>query len=198
MMMVGMRQALIFGGGSQFKSRLPATWPEPARDAVSMAGSAFLCTGFLFPMDTVKTRIQVQQPLPAMNELYRGFAPAVSHSIFGRAMWMTTRNWLEATVPTPEDAAMASWKHFLCGGVTGVGVTLIVFPLDTLKKTLQVGDGKRNVFAEASRVMAEGGIWRFYKGAGLKVGMNFAQGACFNLAFVLCKSMIEMAGWIRD
>ena len=38
MMMVGMRQALIFGGGSQLKARLPATWPEPARDALSMAG----------------------------------------------------------------------------------------------------------------------------------------------------------------
>ena len=38
--MVGMRHGLIFAGGSKLKKQLPAAWPEPARDAVSMASLA--------------------------------------------------------------------------------------------------------------------------------------------------------------
>ena len=167
-------------------------------------------------------------------------------------MWITTRNDLEARVPTPEDKRLASWKHFVCGGITGIGVTLCVFPLDTLKKWMQAFDldtkprgtalvlsvkgraacrakaahrrvGRRERAAslqlprrpirtftatilpcEEKRVtkivpfvvkrLQNGGIQSLYRGVSLKLSMNFMQGACFNLAFVVCKDLFERTG----
>jgi len=193
MAMVGMRQGLIFATGSKLKQHMPAGLPEIARDALSMATSALLCSGFLFPMDTVKTRMQLQMALPRPTELYGGFFPAVSHSIVGRALWMSVRNTLESVVPNPDNQRLVYWKHFMCGGVTGVLVTVTVFPLDTLKKRLQapVDMKKHTVTGEAQALFVEGGILRFYRGAEVKLFMNFMQGACFNLCFVVCRRALE-------
>merc|ERR1740121_430212 len=120
MAMVGMRHGLIFAAGSKLKTHMPTGLPEIARDSMSMALSAFLCSGVLFPMDTVKTRMQLQMAMPRPTELYRGFVPAVSHSTVGRAMWMSLRNTLESIVPNPDNQRRLYWKHFMCGGATGV------------------------------------------------------------------------------
>lgn len=193
MAMVGMRQGMIFATGSKLKKHMPPSLPEPARDALSMACSALICSGFLFPMDTVKTRMQLQMALPRLREVYGGFFPAVSHSIVGRALWMSSRNTLESLVPNPDSQRMLYWKHFMCGGVTGVLVTVTVFPLDTLKKRLQAPVDKmpHTAMGEARRLFAEGGLSRFYRGSGVKIVMNFMQGACFNLSFVLCRTALE-------
>jgi hypothetical protein len=169
--MVGMRHGLIFAGGSKLKRQLPVAWPEPARDAVSMASSAFICSCFLYPIDTVKTRLQLQMPLPRLQRVYDGFAPAVSHAIFGRALWMVSRNALEDRVPNPEDPGLLYWKHFCCGGLTGVMVTLSVFPLDTIKKRLQAPTDRlpHTAITEARTLFAEDGVLRFYRGAQIKV-----------------------------
>jgi len=193
MAMVAMRQGLIFATGSQMKKHMPSHLPEPARDALSMAGSALILSGFLFPFDTVKTRMQLQMSLPRPSEMYRGFLPAAYHSIVGRALWMSVRNGLESTIPNPESPRLLYWKHFMCGGVTGVCVTVSVFPFDTLKKRLQapVDAQKHTVIGEARALYAEGGVSRFYRGSAVKVGMNFMQGACFNVAFVVCRGFLE-------
>jgi hypothetical protein len=77
MLMVGMRHGLTFGTGARLKQHLPRGWSDPVRDAASMATSALLCTSFLFPMDTVKTRMQLGRDFPKVAQLYQGFAPAV-------------------------------------------------------------------------------------------------------------------------
>ena len=33
------------------------------------------------------------------------------------------------------------------------------------------------------------------KSTPIKVGMNFLQGACFNLAFVVCRQVLETGGY---
>ena len=73
--MVGMRHGLAFAGGSKLKKELPASWSEPARDAVSMASSALVITSVLFPVDAVKTRMQLQMSLPQARQVFRGFLP---------------------------------------------------------------------------------------------------------------------------
>lgn len=195
MAMVGMRQGLLFGAGSKLKKQMPSSIPEPVRDALSMASSALICSGFLFPLDTVKTRMQLQMALPRLrpSDLYHGFSPALFHSVIGRALWMSTRNGVEGVVPNPESQRLLYWKHFMCGGVTGVFVTMSVYPLDTLKKRLQapVESLQHTVVGEARALYAEGGVLRFYHGAAVKIFMNFMQGACFNVAFVLCRSILE-------
>ena len=179
---VGMRHSLVFAGGSQLKKKLPMSWPEPARDAVSMASSALIVHCVTFPMDTVKTRLQMQMRMPAFSptQLYQGFAPAVLHTMVGRGLWVPARNALEQRFNQDEQY----WMNFLCGGVTSAGVTMAVFPLDTLKKRLQASDAPRLVLHEARVLLAEGGPMRFYRGFTLKCGFVALNGAIFNTVFV--------------
>jgi hypothetical protein len=192
--MLGMRQGLIFGSGAQLKKRTPQVWPEWARDATSMGLSAFVCTAFLFPMDTLKTRLQVGKPLPGMcpSQWYHGFAPAVSHAVIGRPVWMVMRNSLERRVPDPQSPSLQYWKHFFCGGLTGTTVTLVVFPLDTVKKLLQTSDQTHVSFrSEVNTLFTNGGLRRFYRGLSVKLTMNFTQGALFNTIFVACSNFLQ-------
>jgi len=186
MAMLGLRQGVIFGSGSWLKKQLPPQWPEVARDAASMGISAFFITGVLFPMDTYKTRLQLGLPGKSPHQFYQGFLPAVSHAVVGRSIWMVTRNGLERNVPDPPSAVLRYWKHLICGGMAGVIVTCVVFPLDTLKKRMQASDGKHLQLRHETRaLLAQGGLLRFYRGIQVKLVMNFAQGGLFNSMFVL-------------
>ena len=195
-------------------------------------------------------------------------------------------------MPTPQDATLASWKHFVCGGATGIVCTLCVFPLDTVKKWMQTLDrgavvtttatpslsaafdaptfrrkptllraskggssngssssssssnsrrwggavaasqrsmrracaapppakttttaalsaaktpaaalqqaaeerGGAQMAAHVTSRLRGGGLRGLYRGVSLKLSMNFMQGACFNLAFVVCKRAFERTG----
>ena len=44
----------------------------------------------------------------------------MSHAIVGRALWVVSRNWLEERIPNPENSTLLYWKHFFCGGATGM------------------------------------------------------------------------------
>lgn len=192
--MLGMRQALIFGSGAALKKQLPQVWPEWTRDGASMGISAVVCTAFLFPMDTMKTRLQLGRPLPGLcpSQWYQGFWPALSHAVVGRPLWMVMRNGLERNVPDPERLALQYWKHFFCGGLTGTIVTCVVFPMDTLKKRLQASDHAQvSLKSEAKSLFDSGGFRRFYTGISVKLTMNFAQGAVFNVLFVACRRFLE-------
>merc|ERR1719217_1639529 len=105
---------------------------------------------------------------------------------------MVTRNQLEQRVPDPDSKRLRYWKHFMVGGITGVFTTTMIFPLDTLKKRLQLSEGKDLKLAtEVRSLIAEGGIRRFYSGMGIKLTMNFTQGALFNAIFVMCTKLID-------
>ena len=121
--MLGARQGLKFGAGAVFKARLPPSWPEYARDACAGGLSALTSTTLLFPIDTLKTRWQMNMTSPRLDQMYQGFRPAASYSAFGMALWVMMRNALERNLPEPiGGSALAYWKHFLCGGLAGVAV----------------------------------------------------------------------------
>jgi hypothetical protein len=190
--MLGMKQALIFGSGAAVKKKLPERWPEPVRDAASMGFSAFICTSLIFPMDTFKTRMQLGTSWPTPGQWYQGFTPAMGHAIVGRALWMVSRNALEQRLPEPESVSLKYWRHFLCGGITGVIVTGAVFPLDTMKKLLQAAElEKRGLRDTAIELYRDGGLLRFYRGCSVKLIMNFTQGALFNAIFVAVSNSLE-------
>ncbi len=100
--MLGARQGLKFGSGAAFKQQLPIHWPEPVRDAAAGSLAAISATTLLFPLDTLKTRWQLNLPSPSLVQVYQGFQPAVAYSAFGMALWVVSRNSLERTIPTPE------------------------------------------------------------------------------------------------
>jgi len=189
--MLGARQALKFGGGAAVKQRLPAHWPEMARDIFAGSISAMTSTTLLFPLDTLKTRWQTGQPSPKNpREMYRGFAPAVSYSAFGMALWVVSRNALERTIPDYE-GPMQHWKHFVCGGIAGLCVQLPTFPFDTLKKRLQSAQVARGVLGEVRELLREGGPMRFYSGFWVKCGFVALNGAVFNTVFVACRKLLR-------
>ena len=116
--MLGARQGLKFGSGAAYKQRMPASWPEPARDACAGGLSALTSTTLLFPLDTLKTRWQMGMSSPRLGQAYNGFRPAASYSAFGMALWLVSRNALERNLPEPASgSALAYWKHFFCGGM---------------------------------------------------------------------------------
>ena len=131
--MLGMRQGLKFGSASAFKQYLPDTWPELARDVTAGATSAVAATTLVFPLDTLKTRMQNGLTMPSsLYGFYSGFRPAASYSAIGMGLWVATRNGLERKIPYDGPG-----KHLITGAAAGIAVQLPTFPLDTLKKRLQ-------------------------------------------------------------
>ena len=126
--------------------------------------------------------------------MYNGFAPAVTYSAFGMALWVVGRNALERNVSTPDSGAWRHWKHFLCGGIAGVFVQVPTFPFDTLKKRLQASDNPRVVLAEARVLFAEGGFRRFYRGFTVKCGFVALNGAIFNTVYVATRRLLRVDG----
>ena len=200
--MLGARQGLKFGSGAYFKQQLPPEWPELAKDAVAGGSSAATSTTLLFPLDTLKTRLQLGLGVPAMHQLYYGYRPAVTYSAFGMALWVVSRNWLERTLPDPRSVSrdglfgglLGSYypKHFVCGGLAGVFVQIPTFPFDTLKKRLQAAEASTGALDEARRLLREGGPQRFYRGFLVKTLFVALNGALFNTVFVACRKLLRV------
>jgi hypothetical protein len=143
---------MLFGISTMLRDRIPPHWPEPVRDGASGFGAAFTKTVCLHPMDTIKCRWQLGQPRSNLSGLYNGLGAAVTRSAGGMAIWLALRNHLERTLPQEAAGAWASTlpqglgrflmsdaaRHFVCGALASMVTDLFTFPLDTLKKNMQV------------------------------------------------------------
>lgn len=187
---VMLNRGLMFGVGAVFKRSTPHTWPEPLRDAVSGASAALTKTMVLHPVDTIKTRWQLQQAHRELRimELYQGLAPAATRSALGMAIWLTSRNALERRLPptmTDDPISGVDYpKHFICGAASSVLVDLTTFPFDTLKKRLQASQGPRGLLQEIRNLYDQEGVGRFYRGYSARLAMVAVNGALFNAVFV--------------
>eukprot|EP00747_Dinoflagellata_sp_TGD_P131955 gnl/TRDRNA2_/TRDRNA2_175033_c2_seq3.p1 gnl/TRDRNA2_/TRDRNA2_175033_c2~~gnl/TRDRNA2_/TRDRNA2_175033_c2_seq3.p1 ORF type:complete len:424 (-),score=45.49 gnl/TRDRNA2_/TRDRNA2_175033_c2_seq3:239-1510(-) len=188
---VSMASAITYSGSAVMKNKLPAEWPEAAREAISIGLSAGVGAALTFPVDTVKTRLQLGGALPKMCELYRGFTPQIQKEVVGTVVWLLTRQCLEHRVPEPQDPVLQQWKHCFCGGLAGIAATSAVFPFDTVKKRLQASAQKPKMLKEARALFKEGGLPRFYRGVELKLPTTFASGALFNSIFTACSTLLE-------
>ena len=186
--MLGVRQGLKFGSATAIKSRLPIGWPEMLRDVVSGAASAVSATTIVYPLDTLKTRMQTGGGMPpTLGTFYAGYLPAASYSALGMGLWVSTRNSFERNLPYSGPG-----KHLICGAVAGVFVQLPTFPLDTLKKRQQAADRSRSAAAEARALLAEGGVLRFYRGFPVKAIFVALNGAIFNSVYVAVRKALRM------
>ena len=95
--MLAVRQGLKFGSASALKQWLPLAWPELLRDVLAGGMSAVGATAIVFPIDTLKTRMQTGLPaVPAtIAGWYSGFRPAATYSAIGMGLWVGTRNSFE-------------------------------------------------------------------------------------------------------
>jgi hypothetical protein len=196
---VAANRSLLFGIGSLAKSHVPASWPEPLRDASAGASAALIKTAVLHPLDTVKCRMQLQatpllEALPAwrhVHQLYAGLSPAVVRSSAGMAVWLTSRNHLERTLPE-EGRFWALARHFVAGALSSALTDLCTFPFDTLKKSMQARERavvSETLLEEIAAFRKEGGALRFYRGYLARVVMVSVNGALFNAAFVCSKRL---------
>lgn len=192
--MLGVRQGIKFGSATAVKHKLPLHWPELLRDVVAGATSAVTSTTLVFPLDTLKTRLQNNLGLPStLSGFYSGYAPAAAYSAFGMGLWVSTRNTFERRLPYDGPG-----KHLICGAVAGIFVQLPTFPLDTLKKRMQSADSgsggaRASVLAEARSLLAEGGPQRFYRGFSVKCGFVALNGAIFNSVYVAVRKALRLA-----
>lgn len=192
---MGINRAIVFGLGASIKQGIPTSVPEPIRDATAGATAAVIKTCTLHPLDVLKTRWQMQMKHPRVAELYFGLLPAATRSSVGMAIWVSTRNALERSVPDIRG------KHFICGALSGVFADLATFPLDTIKKRMQVQEaGKqatqcssmyRGMVQELGALHADGGFTRFYRGYSARLSIQMLNGAIFNSVFVSCKNALE-------
>ena len=186
--MLGARQGLKFGSASAFKRSLPLSWPEVVRDVVAGASSATATTTIVFPLDTLKTRMQNGLAMPpTLSGFYSGYTPAAFYSALGMGLWVGSRNKLERDI-----RYNGPGKHLLTGAIAGVFVQLPTFPLDTLKKRLQSSDARLSPINEARTLMAEGGVLRFYKGFPVKCLFVAFNGAIFNSVFVAVRKALHI------
>lgn len=182
-----LNRAMLFGVGALVKKQLPAHWPEPARDAVGGAGAASIKTLLLHPLDTVKCRWQLGSPRWEARGLYNGLGPAITRSSAGMAIWLSSRNWLERSMP--EGGLLAG--HLLSGGLASIIVDVCTFPFDTLKKNMQAASTAHGgALGAATQLLRSGGYARFYRGYGMRLLMVGTNGAMFNAALVLCKRLL--------
>jgi hypothetical protein len=189
---------MLFGVGSVVKRHMPATWPEPARDAASGVTAAFAKTAILHPLDTVKCRWQLGMAWSQLAGLYSGFGPASVRSSCGMAIWLSSRNHLERTLPDEGRFWSSAGRHFVSGALSSALTDLCTFPFDTLKKTMQA-DGAAaaetrtplTLRSVAARLLSEGGVARFYRGYLARFVMVSVNGALFNSAFVAIKQRLE-------
>ena len=189
-------RSLLFGMGSYFKSAMPDTLPEPARDALSGGGAAMIKTVALHPIDTMKTRWQLGQERFNFFGMYRGVTPATIRSSFGMAIWLTTRNALERSLEPGQGESPRWWRHLASGALSSVMTDALTFPLDTLKKNMQAAKSRREMTASthmtttAMSLVSEGGVFRLYRGYTPRLLMVSVNGALFNTAFVTFQKLL--------
>jgi hypothetical protein len=195
-------RAVLFGVGALLKQHIPLTWPEPARDAACGAGAAIIKTTALHPLDSVKCRWQLGKPLNELGGLYHGLSPALVRSSLGMAIWLSSRNHLERTLPRAhgegESSRWSALRHMVAGALSSALTDICTFPFDTLKKGMQAvggasgsgGSAQRSLLVEMQRLHMEGGVARFYKGYAARVLLISVNGAVFNATFELVKGVI--------
>eukprot|EP00931_Biecheleriopsis_adriatica_P053196 TRINITY_DN31106_c0_g1_i1.p1 TRINITY_DN31106_c0_g1~~TRINITY_DN31106_c0_g1_i1.p1 ORF type:complete len:262 (+),score=35.16 TRINITY_DN31106_c0_g1_i1:104-889(+) len=182
-----LNRSVLFGLGTVIKNCTPAHWPEISRDAASGASAALVKTSFLHPVDTIKCRWQLGQAKHKFAGLYNGFGPAAVRSAGGMGIWLSTRNYLERTLPEHH------WRHFVSGATASIVTDLCTFPFDTLKKNLQatsMAGGTHSKVGSMMRHLASGGILRFYHGYWVRLAMVGLKGAMENVVYVFWKSTL--------
>ncbi|GAB5353835.1 hypothetical protein AAMO2058_000068200 [Amorphochlora amoebiformis] len=146
---------------------LPPTIPE----ALFAGGVAGVCVdSILFPLDTIKTRLQARQGFRAaggFNGVYRGLGAAILGSapiaslFFGA--YEATKHGLEQRMGVPKGEG--GWGvHMIAGMVGETFACVMVVPTENVKQKVQAGMHKSTVESLRTIIRAEGpkGLYRGY------------------------------------
>lgn len=122
------------------------------------AVAGFTVDAVLFPLDTLKTRLQVAGGGSAgygtlMQGLYRGFGPAVAASAPAAAAFFGTYDWAKRELERRLEPSQRPLAHLLAAAAGDVAGSTVRAPFEVVKQRLQ--SGMHNSTREAINA-----IWR--------------------------------------
>ncbi|ODV90220.1 hypothetical protein CANCADRAFT_25309 [Tortispora caseinolytica NRRL Y-17796] len=194
--------AISFWGYDLGKQIVTATTPTGPGGSLSIAQisaagfiSAIPTTAVAAPFERVKVLLQVQgqdAPKPRYNgtfdvvkhlyregglrSIFKGSVATVARDGPGSALYFATYEYLKRSL-TPKDAEMSFSAILFSGGMAGVSMWLVVFPLDTIKSTLQSQEGNANFVNITRQIYSKGGIKAFFPGIGPALLRSFPANA---------------------
>jgi solute carrier family 25 S-adenosylmethionine transporter 26 len=140
---------------------------------------ALLCGGFagttcdvlLYPIDTIKTRLQAPQGFFAaggFGGLSRGLGAAAVGSAPGAALFFGVYETLKPFISSQLPVANPVVTHMIAAAAGETASCLVRVPTDTLKTKMQAGRGNETISSTLRLVLSEPGIFGgIYRGYGI-------------------------------
>lgn len=142
-------------------------------NAVVGGFSGIVVDAVLFPLDTIKTRLQQRKlaGVPSSSvrnaSFYRGLVSAMAVSFPGAATYWSVYEWTKR-VTEPLLGSNEEWRHGLrnaaCAATADVTVLCVRNPFEVVKQQMQAGLHKSTADAVRS-ISRTGGLGGFYAGA---------------------------------
>lgn len=122
---------------------------------------------FLFPLDTVKTRLQSPQGFMAaggFSRIYAGLGPAALGSAPNAALFFCTYDTIKKQATSRLGVADSPGLHMVAASAGEVAACLIRVPTEIVKQRRQAGAGSSGLGIVRSTLAAEGalGLYRGY------------------------------------
>lgn len=136
------------------------------------AVAGFTVDAVLFPLDTLKTRLQMAGNAAARKELfkgiYSGFAPAVAASAPAAAAFFGTYDYIKRVLAAASPDGSTRWapaQHLVAAAAGDIASSTVRVPFEVVKQRMQSGMHRSS--AEAVRaVWTKEGVRGFFAGYG--------------------------------
>lgn len=133
------------------------------------AVAGFAVDAVLFPLDTLKTRMQLAGGTSGgaaalLSGLYRGFAPAVVASAPAAAAFFGTYDWAKRELEARIDSKPVA--HMLAAAAGDVAASTVRVPFEVVKQQLQSGQHGGSVRVAVASIWRTQGVTGFLNGYG--------------------------------
>lgn len=139
---------------------------------MSGAAAGFAVDAILFPLDTLKTRLQMAANAPARQALfkgiYNGFAPAVAASAPAAAAFFGTYDYVKRVLAASSKDDSGKWaplQHMAAAAAGDVSSSTVRVPFEVVKQRLQSGVNKTTAGA-VRQIFSTHGVRGFFQGYG--------------------------------
>lgn len=174
---------------------------------LSAAGfiSAVPTTLVAAPFERVKVMMQIQDSAKKLSmgsvikemyrtggisSIFRGVVPTLARDGPGSALYFATYEYLKKSLTDP-GKDMSLFAITTAGGFAGVSMWLGVFPVDTIKSTLQSSNTKSSLVATTKGIYKKGGIKAFFPGVGPALARSFPANAATFLGVEVAKTALN-------
>ncbi|KAK9463265.1 mitochondrial carrier domain-containing protein [Lipomyces oligophaga] len=129
-------------------------------------------TKYSGPFDVVKKLYREG----GVRSLFRGSVATVARDGPGSAIYFAVYEYLKESL-TPEGQAMSLGAISFAGGMSGVAMWTVVFPVDTIKSKLQTSETPSTITKVSRSIYAQGGLKAFFPGIGPALMRSFPANA---------------------